>query len=142
MSEQFVSCFGTDLSDMIRLMVVQGGSESTYMSRASSFDLFCYEQHPACDELTEALALSWVNRNTTSAATIHYRATFLRGFACYLNRIGKPAFVIPDKYFCSRSFFVPYLFSDKELTDLFAAIDRFQCPGNPFCRLFSVPISG
>lgn len=132
MSEQFVSRFGTDLSDMIRLMVVQGGSESTYMSRASSFDLFCYEQHPACDELTEALALSWVNRNTTSAATIHYRATFLRGFACYLNRIGKPAFVIPDKYFCSRSFFVPYLFSDKELTDLFAAIDRFQCPGNPF----------
>lgn len=132
MSESFVSLFGADLSDMIRLMKVQGGHESTYLNRASSFDRFCYEQHPNCDELTEALAVSWVNCDTVNAATIHYRATFLRGFASYLNRIGKPAFIIPDKYFCSRSFFVPYLFTDKELTGLFAAIDQFQCPSNPF----------
>ena len=60
MSMNFISHFGTDLENMIRLKVSLGGAESTYLDRAQNFDRFCLEKYPDADCLTEPLALSWM----------------------------------------------------------------------------------
>ncbi len=53
----FCSPFAEDLDNMIDLMVVSGGAESSYLPRARSFDTFCAREHPECKELTEWLIL-------------------------------------------------------------------------------------
>ena len=63
------SCFGIDLENMIQLKVALGGAESTYLSRAQSFDRFCVNEYPNLDCLTEALALEWIKDAGNAART-------------------------------------------------------------------------
>ena len=133
MNIEFKSHFGADLKNMLHLMKAHGWAENTYMKRAAAFDHFCCNCYPECTELTEGLALSWIkDAKEKSPGAIHDRSNFLRGFAVYLNRIGKTSYVFPEKYFSSRSLFVPYIFTDEEMTKLFATIDAYQNNSNPF----------
>jgi integrase len=127
----FVSRFAVDLENMIRLKVSLGGAESTYLDRAQNFDRFCSKHHPDADCLTEPLALSWIKDAGTSTGAILSRLTFERGFAAYLNAIGKSAYVLPDRFASGRSIFVPYIFTDGELSALFREIDAYQYPKEP-----------
>lgn len=132
MSMNFTSRFGGDLENMIRLKVSLGGAESTYLDRARNFDRFCSEKYPDTDCLTEPLALSWIKDAGTAAGVILSRLAFERGFATYLNSVGKPAYVLPDRFASGRSIFVPYIFTDGELSSLFREIDSYQHPQEPF----------
>ena len=132
MSMNFISCFGKDLENMIRLKVSLGGAESTYLDRAQNFDRFCLEKYPDADCLTEPLALSWIKDAGTAARVILSRVAFERGFATYLTSVGKPAYVLPDRFASGRSIFVPYIFTDDELSSLFQEIDSYQYPREPF----------
>lgn len=131
MSMDFNSHFGEDLENMIRLKVSLGGAESTYLDRARNFDRFCSEKYPDADCLTEPLALSWVKDAGTAAGVILSRLAFERGFAAYLISVGKPAYVLPDRFASGRSIFVPYIFTDGELSSLFQEIDSYQYPQEP-----------
>lgn len=72
-------------------------------------------------------------------AVIHQRICFMNGFARYLNNVGKPAFMMHNRFTCGRTLFVPYIFSDDDLTRLFHVIDTNGKHGNPFQRIqFSV----
>ena len=132
MSMNFTSHFGGDLENMIRLKVSLGGAESTYLDRARNFDRFCSEKYPNADRLAEPLALSWIKDAGTAAGVILSRLAFERGFATYLNSVGKPAYVLPDRFASGRSIFVPYIFTDGELSSLFQEIDSYQHPQEPF----------
>lgn len=132
MSMNFVSHFGTDLENMIRLKVFLGGAESTYLNCAQHFDRFCFEKYPDADCLTEPLALSWIKDAGAAAGAVLSRLAFERGFATYLNSVGKLAYVLPDRFASGRSIFVPYIFTDRELSALFREIDAYQCPKEPF----------
>lgn len=102
MSMNFTSRFGGDLESMIRLKVSLGGAESTYLDRARNFDRFCSEKYPNADRLAEPLALSWIKDAGTAAGVILSRLAFERGFATYLNSVGKPAYVLPDRFASGR----------------------------------------
>ena len=136
----FCSPFAEDLDNMIDLMVVSGGAESSYLSRARSFDTFCAHEHPECSELTEWLILEWLRPvMKKEPAVIHQRICFMNGFARYLNNVGKPAFMMHNRFACGRTLFVPYIFSDDDLTRFFHVIDTNGKHGNPFQRIqFSV----
>ena len=136
----FCSPFAEDLDNMIDLMVVSGGAESSYLSRARSFDTFCAHEHHECSELTEWLILEWLRPvMKKEPAVIHQRICFMNGFARYLNNVGKPAFMMHNRFACGRTFFVPYIFSDDDLTRFFHVIDTNGKHGNPFQRIkFSV----
>ena len=103
MSMNFISRFGGDLENMIRLKVSLGGAESTYLYRAQNFDRFCSEKYPDTDCLTEPLALSWIKEAGTAAGAILSRLAFERGFATYLISVGKPAYVFPERFAAGRS---------------------------------------
>lgn len=136
----FCSPFAEDLDNMIDLMVVSGGAESSYLPRARSFDTFCAHEHPECSELTEWLILEWLRPvMKKEPAVIHQRICFMNGFARYLNNVGKPAFMMHNRFACGRTLFVPYIFSDDDLTRLFHVIDTNGKHGNLFQRIqFSV----
>lgn len=132
MSMNFISHFGADLENMIRLKVSLGGAESTYLDRAQNFDRFCLEKYPDADCLTEPLALSWIKDAGAATGVILSRLAFERGFATYLISLGKPAYILPDRFASGRSIFVPYIFTDSELSTLFREIDAYQYPKEPF----------
>ena len=108
----FKSNFAGDLSNMIELKVSLGGSASTYLPRATAFDAFCLAKHSNAGELSKALALDWLKESIPSGnRVVNSHAAFLRGFAFYLNSIGKEAYSIPDRFMTGRDIFVPYIFT-------------------------------
>lgn len=132
MKMSFTSRFGMDLENMIQLKTSLGGAASTYLSRAQDFDLFCSACYPDTEQLTEALVLSWLKESSNASGVILSRLTFARGFATYLNSIGKAAYVLPERFAAGRSIFVPYIFTDEEMSALFHEIDLYQYPKDPF----------
>ena len=128
----FKSSFASDLSNMIELKVSLGGSTSTYLPRAKAFDAFCFAKHRNAGGLSKALALDWLKESMPSGnSVVNSNAAFLRGFAFYLNSIGKEAYRIPDRYMTGRDIFVPHIFTDTEMRNIFSAIDHFRYPRNP-----------
>lgn len=129
----YLSGFADDLNDMIALKVSLGYAESTFAERSRQFDLFCAKNHPKAAVVTEALAISWLRMDAAaSSRVIHARAAFLRGLARYQKAMGKTAYILPDAYISGKSIFVPYLFTDEELSALFSQIDSYVCKRDPF----------
>ena len=127
----FTSSFAADLNGMIDLMVALNYSESTYLERGWTFDLFCAKHYPDASIVTEGLAVSWLRIDETiSPGVIHARAAFLRSLAHYQKAIGKNAYVLPDAYISGKRAFIPYLFTDEEMASLFAAIDNYTNKSN------------
>lgn len=125
----FKSSFASDLSSMIEFKVSLGGSASTYLSRATAFDAFSFGKHSDAGVLTKALALDWLKESMPSGnRVVNSNAAFLRGFAFYLNSIGKETYSIPDRFMTGRDIFVPYIFTDTEMRNLFSAIDCLHIP--------------
>lgn len=128
----FKSNFASDLSSMIQLKVSLGGSANTYLPRATAFDAFCLGKHSNTGTLSKALVLDWLKESMPSGnRVVNSNAAFLRGFAFYLNSIGKETYSIPDRFMTGRDIFVPYIFTDTEMRNLFSAIDCFRYPRNP-----------
>lgn len=131
MMMNFTSHFGMDLENMIHLKISLGGKESTYLPRAQDFDHFCSAHYPDIEQLTESLVVGWLRESGTASDAILSRLAFARGFASYLNSIGKAAYVLPERFASGRSIFVPYIFSDEELSSLFQKIDLYQYSKDP-----------
>lgn len=133
MSRNFNSSFADDLNGMIDLKVSLGLSENTYIPRAADFDRFCVKNYPAVSVLTEPIVIGWLVPDIgTAAASIHRKESFARAFGKYLKSMGKDAYVIPVNYTAGRNVFIPYLFTDDELTAIFHAIDTYEKPAYPF----------
>ena len=130
--KNYTSGFATDLNGLIDFKTALGYAESTFTERSKQFDLFCAENYPEATVVTEPLAISWLRSDkSTLSGVLHARAAFLRGLARYQNAIGKLAYVLPDAYISGKRAFIPYLFTDKELSELFSKIDSFECKTNP-----------
>jgi len=129
---EFVSGFAADLKGMIDFRIALHYAESTFKERSRQFDLFCVKNYPKATVVTEGLAVGWLRMDeNTSPGVIHARAAFLRGFARYQKAIGKNAYILPDAYISGKRAFIPYLFTDEELSALFSRIDTYECKTNP-----------
>lgn len=131
MNTLFESRFGPDLTGMIEFKVSLGGSENTYLSRAKSFDCFCATKYPDVEQLTEAVAISWIETAKGNAHSVHSKLTFERCFAMYLRSVGKPAHILSERFAAGKNIFVPYIFNDNELSKLFREIDNYSCRKDP-----------
>lgn len=136
MSRSFISGFAADLDGMIDLKVSLKYSESTYLSRAHDFDRFCAWKYPDASTLTEPIVLNWLKtHNLDQGNVVHAMASFIRSFGRYQCAVGKEAFVIPEKFTTGKSIFVPYLFSDDELDNLFGKIDCLSPKTDPLAPM-------
>ena len=128
----FTSGFSADLNGMIDLKVALNYSENTYLERGRAFDVFCAEHYPDANIITEGLSVSWLRIDeNVSPGVIHARAAFLRSLALYQKAIGKNAYVLPDAYISGKRVFIPYMFTDEEMANLFSTIDNYTSKTNP-----------
>ena len=136
MKRNFISGFSKDLDDMIDLKVSLRYSESTYLDRAHDFDRFCVWKYPDETTLTEPIVLNWLKTHRSNQGNIiHAMVTFARSFGRYQCAVGKEAFVISEKFTTGRSIFVPYLFTDGELENLFQEIDCLTPKRDPLASM-------
>lgn len=118
-----------DIENLIALKTATNFSEETYTSRAKEFDAFCAEKFPNVTIITESLSMAWANdalenKNRNAA---HSRIAFLRLLGTYQKAIGKKnAYIPPLAMLSGQTLFMPYIFTDKELSALFDAIDSYQ----------------
>lgn len=130
MSYRFTSGFAKDLEDMIALKVSFGFSEATYLDRARDFDQHCAAEHPGADRLTEPITVSWLKAGMSRTdGTVHRKVAFARTLGRYQRATGRDAYVISELFAAGKSIFVPYIFSDNEMKELFHEIDSYGKPG-------------
>ncbi len=139
MMAEFNSNMKKDIREMIELKVATNFSENTYIERSKAFDRFCVESFPDETVITEAITLSWVkdalDNHTRNVA--HSRIAYLRSLAQYQKAMGKNPYIPPNGMLNGRTLFIPYIFSDEELKNLFREIDMYK-RGTAFDRkLFS-----
>lgn len=133
---EFRSSFASELADMIEFKVSIGGSATTYLSRAMEFDTFCFKKYKNADHLGEAIAFDWLKESLHAGNNAaNSNAAFLRVFAFYLKSVGKEAYILPERFMTGKTIFVPYIFTDTEIRNVFSAIDHFQYSRNPLLPL-------
>jgi len=120
---EFSSAFAERLTTFLEYRVARGFMRETYLPHLFKFDRWCLGQRPNCLTLERSLVHDWIDDDTASAYEISYRARTLRQFGKYLGALGEDVYILPDKYAPIKSSAVPYVFTDSELTALFAAID-------------------
>ncbi len=74
--------------------------------------------------MTREIVHSWVDSETITPCGLTGAASIIRQFGKYLNAVDEEAYILPDKFAPCKTAFVPYLFTDAELSALFAEIDR------------------
>jgi len=139
MSIDFKSRFAADIRGMIELFVSLGYAESTYIQRARNFDSFCAEHFPESDVLTDTIVRKWADPKSTSTPSVaHSRIAFARCLSEYQQVIGKEAVKIKNDFTTKKSTFIPYIFTDEELSALFRAIDSYNTGDQMLSLMYSV----
>ncbi|MCR5321697.1 MAG: tyrosine-type recombinase/integrase [Lachnospiraceae bacterium] len=135
MDYSFNSSFAADMQGLMELKVALGYSAETYLPKARAFDEFCTIHYPGLDVITEPMAVHWIKYSYENRpGSVHERITFLRVLGKYQNAMGKNAYIMQESYTSGKSVFMPYIMTDSEMTELFAAIDSLY-PKNGFKQL-------
>jgi len=113
---------------MLVFRIARGYKRDTYLNHYIRFDCYCYDQKYENPELTLDLVHEWLESDGTSE--LAKRATAIRLFGQYLDAIGETAYVLPNKYAVGGKPNPPYIFTDDEMTALFAAIDMLKPTGS------------
>ena len=121
---KFNSGFALRIDEMLDLREARGYKRGTYLTELLKFDRHCAERYPAQSALTSEIVLSWFNAETELGGNLTRRAAAVRHLGKYLIALGEDAYVLPERVAVSRHSFSPYVFTDSELTALFAAIDE------------------
>ncbi|GHV28263.1 integrase [Clostridia bacterium] len=113
-----------------------GGSEVIL----SYFDRFCCENFAVENILSKELCLTWaVRRDTEGNNALRNRLSVIREFAKYLNRLGEPAFIIPNFYAKKSARLVPHIYSEEEIAMIWEELDNTK-PRDRFpVRHFVIP---
>lgn len=100
---------------------------TTYEPMLRSFDSFCADNFPGAALLSQEMVWTWMERTSMPRSGRVVNGSVIRKFAIYMNGIGGDAYILPEKMYGSNASFVPYIFTDDELQQLFMEIDAI-CP--------------
>lgn len=120
---EFTCTFGEKITGFLDYRVARGFKRETYIRHFIRFDRWCMVKHPDQIEFTRELVHDWIDDDAASNYDIAHRVAAMRQFGRYLCALGEDAYVLPEKYAPLKSRATAYLFTDSELTALFAAID-------------------
>lgn len=102
-----------------------GYATATYKSSVPPFIKYCTEKHPDSDFITSDMVDEWLAFYPCSTNSRAAFISLLREFTKYLNFLGYRDYIPDDDYSIKRIVYNPYLFTDKELSGLFTAIDSY-----------------
>ena len=121
---RFISVFAPKLEAMLKYREAFGYKRKTYLPSLIKFDSYCKSQMLEVSDLTSEIVYDWLE--SESDRNFFNRTMAIRQFGKYLSAIGDVAFVLPHRSTTIRRPSAPYIFTDDELTALFAAIDRLD----------------
>ena len=114
-------------NDMLDLKESLGFSRHTYSAHIVQFIEYCSENHPDVDKITKEIVDGWfVSHDFKTENTRRLAVINIRHFTEYLCAIGKDAFVPDSDYNVKTKRFIPYIFSDEQLKQLFDSIDTVK----------------
>ena len=94
------------------------------MSHILPFIEFCADSYPDAKEITKEMLDHWLlTKNFNADSTRRIAIINIRHFARFLNAIGKKAYIPPSEYNVKAQRYLPYIFTDEELVQLFDSID-------------------
>lgn len=97
------------------------------------FDEYCIEHFPNERTLTSDIAMGWASlRKNEHPNGLLRRVTPVRQLAKYMNSIGVDAYVVPSNIPKRQIRYLPHIFTSRELTVFFKAIDT--CQPSPFSQ--------
>ncbi len=110
---------------MLENHTARGYKRKTYLHHLLRFDQYCCDMSCEAPELTAELVHGWLETES-ALCNLTGRAMAIRQFGKYLYAVGVEAYVLPDKFSPSKHPKPPYIFTDGELSALFAEIDRLE----------------
>lgn len=142
MSYSYTSTFSKDIKNYISLKVALGYSESTYAVILGQFDRFCTENFPTEFRLTKEMVEKWscIHSKKEHKNGLHRRMIALKGFAAYLQIIGKETYIVYDGFIENDTPFIPYIFTDNEIKQFFSAADHLPWHHSAKDRQIILPV--
>ena len=107
------------------------------------FEAFCRDEFPGLDTVTRASAEAWITaarRRGVQPATLQSLAAPVRELARWLGRRGTAAYVLPPRTLPRPARYVPHIYTDQELADLFAETDRCRYSAEVPFRHLIMPV--
>jgi len=131
MMKEFTSAVATELSEYlsIRKMTLENGSYEIDYSTLSDFDSFFARNGVSDKAVTEELINGWIQhlRTKNHSRTVSNKVSCLRCFLKYLRYCGISVFMPQcPKY---HEDYVPYIFSDSEMEQIFLCSDMASGDG-------------
>ena len=141
MKTDFYSSFAGQLEEFVTHKKALGYSYTSSIIQIKQFDHFCKEQFPEESLLSKEIVHSWLqSRSEDSLGTRKIRLGCLRQFALFLHNLGYNAYVAPKELLPSYKAYIPYVFSDEELTHFFTQIDLCSYSGVYPYRNLRLPV--
>lgn len=134
---EFTSNLAPYMEQMLFHREALGYSPSTHRNHLLNLDRFCKQYFPHETGLSQEMVLKWMQRRPReNYGGLQTRASAIRCFAAYLDAHGVSAYILPDRFVGGNSAFAPHIFTDDELSALFAAVDGIQPTAQtPFIHL-------
>lgn len=139
---EFHSVFAEDLQGFIQERRAIGYQYHKAAQVLHSFDAFAYQFFANSSVLSRDIIVEWMHTFENNAiVTQQMKLSLLRGFANYLLRLGKSAYVYPKAtHSIERYSYIPYIFSEKEMQAIFAASDQWPIVSTTPNRHIMLPV--
>lgn len=123
----FESVFSHLLTGYIGEKRAVGYKYNKAASLLKQFDSLADKENVVERELSKNLVIRWTEkRPNETSSTRNGRISIIRGLALYMIRLGYPAYVFPRATIpMDRYSYIPYIFSQKELKNIFTICDAY-----------------
>ena len=121
----FASHFSEHIKGLIEQKQVLGYKYDSQTKMLKRFDTFCMEFFPNAIVLDKDIITRWASlRKGEHPATLETRISPINELARFIIRKGEYACILPKGMLPRKIKYTPYIFGDKELKNLFEAIDN------------------
>jgi integrase/recombinase XerD len=141
MTPLFTSNFEPYIKGMLEYKEALGYSRDSYQPKLLNFDRFCVSHFPHETTLSKEIVMKWARlRPTEKANGLKRRMIAIRELGKYLNGIGIAAYIMPTDMIGSFKRYMPYIFTDFELSAFFNAADHFKPAARQPSEQYIVPV--
>jgi len=113
------------IEDMLLFKESIGYSRRSYEYDLASFSRFAESKQLTVSRLKEDIILTWCSRRESESPTgARRRIQSIRELLKYLSAIGIDCYVIPSSFLPRPKIRTPYIFTDKELLEIFDECDK------------------
>ena len=127
-----------DFIDLKQSLGYQYTAEAKHLRR---FDTFTVDHYPEADFLSKEIVMQWCSKKSYEKQNnLCSRASMIRQFAYYLDSIDLKPYIIPRGYFKEGESYIPYIFTENELSLFFRETRKCHyCSQSPY-RHFIMPL--